>query len=122
MQKSINDMCAHGLFFRYAHCSVQRPDGEVIIYGGFGCSPNNGVHSRLNSMIGVTVSDLGIKIRSIEVCGDEENKPGNITLSLLAEHEVQMNTFTLHLNNIHSCLLRSLFTYCNSGISTFFAD
>ena len=62
---------------RYAHCSVQRPDGEVIAYGGFGCSPVDGVHCRLNSMVGVTVCGSELKVRDIDLCGDEGHKPGN---------------------------------------------
>lgn len=63
---------------RYAHCSVQRSDGEVIVYGGFGSSPTTGVHSRLNSMIGVTFCDSQLQVRNIQLCGDEECKPGNV--------------------------------------------
>lgn len=63
---------------RYAHCSVLRADGEVIVYGGYGCSPGSGMHSRLNNMIGVTLCDSEIKVRNIELCGDEECKPGNL--------------------------------------------
>ena len=49
----------------------------MIIYGGFGCS-HDGVHSRLNSMIGVTLEDSGVKVKTIELCGDEESKPGKL--------------------------------------------
>ena len=36
------------------------------------------MHSRLNNMIGVTLCDSEIKVRNIELCGDEECKPGNL--------------------------------------------
>ena len=46
-----------------------------MAYGGFGCSPADGLHSRMNSMIGVAVSDPESKVHNIELCGDD---PGTI--------------------------------------------
>ena len=46
-----------------------------MAYGGFGCSPADGLHSRLSSMIGVAISDPEPKVRNIELCGDE---PGTV--------------------------------------------
>ena len=63
---------------RYAHCSVQRPDGEIVIHGGFGCSSTDGLHSRLSSIIGVAIDDPEPKVRDIELCGDE---PGIVTIT-----------------------------------------
>lgn len=56
---------------RYAHCSIQRPDGEIVAYGGFGCSSTDGLHSRMNNMISVALSDPEPKVCDIELCGDE---------------------------------------------------
>ena len=70
---------------RYAHCSVQRPDGEIVAYGGFGCSSTDGLHSRMNSMIGVAVSDSEPKVRDIELCGDE---PGTCaTVAIMKDYQ-----------------------------------
>ena len=63
---------------RYAHCSVRRPSGEVIVYGGYGCSPDSGVHSRLDSVIGISICESGLKVRSIQLCSVDEISIGKV--------------------------------------------
>ena len=62
--------------YRYSHCSVQKPSGEVIIHGGFGCLPDSGMHSRLDSMIGLNVCESGFKIHNIKLCNDQDSTIG----------------------------------------------
>ena len=52
----------------------------MIIYGGYGCLPDSGVHSRLDSVIGISVCESGLKVRSMQLCGVEESAIGKVFL------------------------------------------
>ena len=75
-------MCVFICLCRYGHCSVQRPDGEIVAYGGFGCSSTDRLHSRMNSTISVALSDPEPKFRDIELCGDEPGTCITVTSAL----------------------------------------
>ena len=86
---------------RYAHCSVQRPDSEILVYGGFGCLSTGGLHSRLSSMIAVALTDPEPNVRDIELCGDE---PGT-TVDTSRHHCLSSTGTIIHLDDLPTLLL-----------------